>query len=212
MTDAQRLDKQRIADRLVAYRQTHGLGSFNAVADKCPDKLLTADLMRSWMVGARSIKYDQWRMIDRALNKLEEQKMNELRIVESYRNADNHEREIYEIAKANSCDVDRIIGVLEAHGEKVDKRKFPKKAKQGAKKVEQTAVQGLVVGETEPLGAPESKQLTLGRLRAVCAQLGDGVELTVSGVPLTGLCFMSEFDAADNRVRQVLELIGGEVQ
>ncbi|MEM5781401.1 MAG: hypothetical protein AAGU02_09650 [Lawsonibacter sp.] len=58
-----------IRQKLLNYREAHGLGCLGAVADKAgPD--VTDFLLRDMLIGAASPPIDDWRSIGKALDEL----------------------------------------------------------------------------------------------------------------------------------------------
>lgn len=66
-----REEKQKILDRLIAYRDKYGLGSFNDVANKTRVKAITADTLRMLIKGDAVLNIAEWRAVGRALDELE---------------------------------------------------------------------------------------------------------------------------------------------
>ena len=64
-------EKKEVLDRLQQYRQVGGLGCLEAVAIQCGGDL-TADKLRGVLTGAEKLPIEQWRLIRRALDQLEE--------------------------------------------------------------------------------------------------------------------------------------------
>nr|DAM18255.1 MAG TPA: hypothetical protein [Caudoviricetes sp.] len=64
-------EKKEALARLQEYRQAGGLGCLEAVASRCGGDL-TADTLRGVLTGAEKLPIEQWRIIRRALDQLEE--------------------------------------------------------------------------------------------------------------------------------------------
>ncbi len=63
-------EKRRIMDRLKAYRLAHGLGCWTAVAKASGGKL-SEDQLRDMAAGSVALPIREWRLADKALDKLE---------------------------------------------------------------------------------------------------------------------------------------------
>ena len=64
-------EKKETLERLQQYRQAGGLGCLEAVSSRCGGDL-TADKLRGVLTGAEKLPIEQWRLIRRALDQLEE--------------------------------------------------------------------------------------------------------------------------------------------
>jgi hypothetical protein len=64
-------EKKETLERLQQYRQAGGLGCLEMVASRCGGDL-TADKLRGVLTGAEKLPIEQWRLIRRALDQLEE--------------------------------------------------------------------------------------------------------------------------------------------
>lgn len=64
-------EKKETLERLQQYRQAGGLGCLEAVSSRCGGDL-TADKLRGVLTGAEKPPIEQWRLIRRALDQLEE--------------------------------------------------------------------------------------------------------------------------------------------
>ena len=64
-------EKRKIMDRLKAYRLVHGLGCWTAVAKASGGKL-SEDQLRDMATGSVAFPIGEWRLADKALDKLEE--------------------------------------------------------------------------------------------------------------------------------------------
>lgn len=64
-------EKKETLERLQQYRQAGGLGCLEAVSSRCGGDL-TADKLRGVLTGAEKLPIEQWRLICRALDQLEE--------------------------------------------------------------------------------------------------------------------------------------------
>lgn len=66
-----REEKQDILERLKAYREKHGLGSLNLVADLVRRKGATGDILRMLLQGDAKLDIADWRAVGKALDQLE---------------------------------------------------------------------------------------------------------------------------------------------
>ena len=66
-----RLRDLETLERLQQYRQAGGLGCLEMVASRCGGDL-TADKLRGVLTGTEKLPIEQWRLIRRALDQLEE--------------------------------------------------------------------------------------------------------------------------------------------
>ena len=64
-------EKKETLERLQQYRQAGGLGCLEAVSSRCGGDL-TADKLRGVLTGTEKLPIEQWRLIRRALDQLEE--------------------------------------------------------------------------------------------------------------------------------------------
>lgn len=64
-------EKKETLERLQQYHQAGGLGCLEAVSSRCGGDL-TADKLRGVLTGAEKLPIEQWRLICRALDQLEE--------------------------------------------------------------------------------------------------------------------------------------------
>ena len=64
-------EKKETLERLQQYRQAGGLGCLEAVSSRCGGDL-TADKLRGVLTGAEKLPIEQWRLIRRAMDQLEE--------------------------------------------------------------------------------------------------------------------------------------------
>ena len=64
-------EKRKIMDRLKAYRLVHGLGCWTAVAKASGGKL-SEDQLRDMAAGTAALPIGEWRLADKALDKLEQ--------------------------------------------------------------------------------------------------------------------------------------------
>lgn len=65
-------EKRAILARMKAYREKHGLGCWDAVVQASGGKL-SADQLRDLYAGACGLSLAQWRLADKALDRLEKQ-------------------------------------------------------------------------------------------------------------------------------------------
>ena len=63
-------EKRRIFQRLQKYREKHGKGCLDAVAERA-GREISADVLRELLIGGMTISIDHWRRIDKALDVLE---------------------------------------------------------------------------------------------------------------------------------------------
>lgn len=63
-------EKRRIFQRLQKYRESHGKGCLDAVAERA-GREISADVLRELLIGGMTISIAHWRRIDRALDVLE---------------------------------------------------------------------------------------------------------------------------------------------
>ena len=64
-------EKRKIMDRLKAYRLVHGLGCWTAVAKASGGKL-SEDQLRDMAAGSVALPISEWRLADKALDKMEQ--------------------------------------------------------------------------------------------------------------------------------------------
>lgn len=69
-------EKREIMLRLAAYRKSHGLGCWGAVAKASKGKL-SDDQLRDMAAGAVNLPVSEWRLAAKVLDKLEQQKKGE---------------------------------------------------------------------------------------------------------------------------------------
>lgn len=151
----------------------------------------------------------------------------EFEIVTSYRQAAHQGKQIKVLAELNDVDVDKIVNILEAHGEKVDRRTIPKSRKPKALSPADPIAEDIPVVETEIAPEPEEVHepesipelaaapppdalgpvLTLGHLRRLCTDMGDDVVITSGAARFVGLRFVSAYEVDNDRICQTLELL-----
>lgn len=67
-----REEKQLILERLKDYRERHGLGSLNLIADKTRRKGISGDILRMLLSGDAKLEIQDWRAIGKAMDELEQ--------------------------------------------------------------------------------------------------------------------------------------------
>lgn len=141
--------------------------------------------------------------------------LDEFEIAQSYRLAAHQGKQIKILAELNACSVDTIIGILEKHGEKVDRRTIPKEKKNKKLGSVESAVEQpepVVEPECEPMPEEEAPRehnpvLTLGNLRRLTSDMDDNIVIMSNGARFVGLCFMSSYDVISDQINQTLELM-----
>lgn len=131
--------------------------------------------------------------------------IDEFEVVNSYRTAAHPGQQIKILAELNATSVDTIVGILESHGEKVDKRTLPKprppKKNTPAPKNVETLADAVQQKPTDAF-------LTLGHIRRLCQDMDDDVIIQADGALFTGLRFLCLYDIGSDKIRRTLELVG----
>lgn len=65
-----REEKQAILEKLAAYREKHGLGSFNLIAARANRKGITGDILRMLLNGDAKLEIADWRAVGKVIDEL----------------------------------------------------------------------------------------------------------------------------------------------
>lgn len=65
-----REEKQAMLEKLVAYREKHGLGSFNLIATRTNRKGITGEILRMLLHGDAKLDMADWRAVGKVIDEL----------------------------------------------------------------------------------------------------------------------------------------------